>query len=159
MLRNNYTDNKITYPRTISNINYLDVIITIFLYEEFGMFKYGLESSSFGNTIGKIIHSDLTEELVKYISEVNRESSLKMKDINFSRGNLFANSPVIPKTKSSFKKFAIGFDMPYDNHQDHLNMKNSSGVNCSQCSRMLNMSLNHKMEDFLEKLTIFTYNN
>jgi len=158
MLRNNYSDKKITYPRTITNINYLDVILTIFLYEEFGVFKYGLESSSFGNTIGKIIHSNPTDELVNFINELNRESSLKIKENNMAQRNLFINSPLIPKTKSSFKKFAIGYDILYDNQQDEMT-KYISGSNCSQCNRMLKMSLNSKLEDFLEKLTIFTYNN
>ena len=153
MLRKNYNAEKIYYPRTITNINYLDVIVTIFLYEELGMFKYGLESSSFGNTIGKIIHTDLTDEMVSCVNELNKES-VKIKEGKCLR-TLNGNSPFIPKTKSSFKKFAIGFDLTDDYLEENLkNLKN-----CAQCERMLNIGLNSKLEDFLEKLTIFTYNN
>jgi len=153
MLRKNYNSDKIYYPRTITNINYLDVIVTIFLYEELGMFKYGLESSSFGNSIGKIIHSDITDEMVNSINELNKEK-IKIKEGKTLR-TLSGNSPFVPKAKSSFKKFAIGFDLTDDYLEE--NFKNPN--NCALCERMLNMSLNSKLEDFLEKLTIFTYNN
>jgi hypothetical protein len=166
MLRNNYVDNKIFYPTTLTNINYLDVIVTIFLYEEYGMFKYGLESSSFGNTIGKIIHADITEEIVGFINEMNRDNfrlkdcvGMKMNTIRDMNLNLKMNSPMIPKSRSSLKKFAIGYHFGIDNMECNFNKKNQSGNNCVQCSRLLNISLNNKIEDFLEKFTIFTYNN
>jgi hypothetical protein len=163
MLRNNYNDEKILFPRTIANINYLDVILTIFFYEEFATFKYGLEASSFGNIIPKIMHENIAEQFESFVN-----MSMTNKDLVLQPNK----SAIVPqtKTRNSLKKFVIDESLDSSiykkgenynrNNIDINNINNSTNTtDCFCCNRMLKLNLNKKMEEFIEKLTIFTYNN
>ena len=142
MLRCNYDNKTILYPKTIENLNYLDVILTIFIFEEFGVFKYGLECSSFGNIIPKIINYDFSNNFIKTINELKNLKSKEMSE----------NKTHIPKTRSSLRKIFIS-------ENQYSNFDKKKELDCLQCTKFLKIGSSEKIEDFLEKLTIFTYNN
>lgn len=145
MLRRNYNADKITFPKTIVNLSYLDVILAIFFYEEYSVLNYGLEASSFGNLIPKIIYSSYSEEFSSCINEI-KSMSKESED--------FCKKTPVPIAKSSLKKISLN---EINNNIHNLMKKKEEG--CAQCSKYLKMSLNEKLEDFIDKLTVFTYNN
>jgi hypothetical protein len=145
MLRRNYNGEKIVFPKTIVNLNYLDVILAIFFYEEYSVLNYGLEASSFGNLIPKIIYSCYSEEFSSCVNEFKNQSK--------ANEDLTKKTPV-PVAKSSLKKISLN---EINNNIQNLMKKKEEG--CGQCSRHLKLSLNEKIEDFMDKLTVFTYNN
>jgi hypothetical protein len=139
IMQSNYNGDELIYPKTISNVNYLDVIMSIFYYEELSVFKYGLESSSFGNIVGKIFLSNYTNEFVNLINEIavnNKEKSM-----------------LVPKTKTKTRITTNG------HYSSDFIVKKDECKRCPQCSRFLELDATVKIEDFLEKFTIFVYNN
>jgi hypothetical protein len=145
IMRSNYNNEEIVYPKTISNVNYLDVFLSILYYEESSMFKYGLESSCFGNTVGKIFLSNYTNKFVNIINDIAVNNKIK---------NSIAIQPGIPRTKTKTRVTTIGNDLSED-----YGLKKDECKKCPQCSRFLELDITDKIEDFLEKFTIFVYNN
>jgi hypothetical protein len=142
MLRTNLKNEKIHIPKTISNLNYTDVVIAIFYYEEYSVFKYGLDCSSFGNLIPKILYQINSKEFVDCVNE-----------LKFNAKSESDKTTPIPKAKNSLKKIMLE-DFGVNSHIYRENDKS-----CFQCNRMLKLKNNEKLEDFIEKLTVFTYNN
>lgn len=148
MLRNTYAEQKIIFPKTIANMNYLDVIITIFFYEELAIFRYGLESSSFGNLVPKILNHNYLHEFTACINEF-----LKLREKDKEK----ENKTPIPKTRSSLRKIFVSEKKKEGSVYDYKSQ--DTFQTCSQCYRMVKVGASEKVDEFLEKLTIFTYNN
>ena len=66
MLRFHYENKKISLPITISNINYIDALYSILIYEHISKYKYGLENKIMSN----ITESLLFQDYNKIIDEV-----------------------------------------------------------------------------------------
>ena len=142
MLRSKFKEEKINIPKTIANLNYLDVIIAIFFFEEFCVFKYGMDSSSFGNLIPKILYQNSSKEFLQFANEFAKTPKIES-----------GKKTPIPKAKNSLKKILL------EDYSGNTHFYREKEKSCYQCNKMLNLSVIDKIEDFIEKLTVFTYNN
>jgi len=144
--------NKVTeIPHSISNVNYLDVILTIFLYEENIITKYGIETSSFGLNIPRLLNKNYSSELIRImnISLNNNKEKIKGNNENYYT----KENKLIPNSRTPNKKIGI-----YEN-TGNIDEKIIDHSKCIQCEEMLCMNENEILDDFLEKFTNFTYNN
>ena len=155
MLRFSESNKIIEIPHSISNVNYLDVFLTIFLYEEFIITKYGLDTSSFGINIPRLLFKDYSVQFNDLINISLNKIEENIKKNNFNKQN---ENKSIPKTRSSIRQTGITADNLIE-FNINKNLNYSDNKNCMQCEKILSIPENEIMDDFLEKLTNFTYNN
>src|SRR5690606_31734917 len=141
IMRSHYNKENITYPKTITNVNYLDIFLSILYYEELSVLKYGIGSSSFGATIGKLFLSEYAEDFTTLINEISKKNSSSLLN-------------QIPPKKTKMKVNTLVDDISAD-----FNLKKEECKKCQLCSKFLEMNVTDKIEDFIEKLSIFVYNN
>ena len=84
MLRFHYENKKISLPITISNINYIDAIYSILLYEHISQFKYGLENKIMSNITESLLFQDYNQIIDEIMNNVMIEeqnnNNTKMKN-------------------------------------------------------------------------------
>lgn len=137
-MRQNFNDNKINATRTISNINYLDVILTVIFYEESCLFKYGIENSSLGNSSAKLIINDYTFKI--------KNSILNYKD------KTTATKIINSKTQKRVK-------VELEFLEDDFKSKSYKDNECYNCDQSLNLIDNVEIEEFIDKFSNFINNN
>lgn len=150
ILQANEYNRIIEIPYSISNVNYLDIFLTIFLYEENIITKYGLETSSFGLNIPRLLMKDYSSDLINIINVSLNQPKEVIKNIN--NKNIQENK-MIPSARTPLKKVGLQENINVVCQKPYVNNK------CLQCEEILCLNENEIMDDFLEKLTNFTYNN
>lgn len=139
-LRCHQQDKTIPFSRTVNNLNYVDVVLTIFYFEELSVFKYGIESSSFGTIIPKIMLYNYSEDFVHLINTLKSMANFFPK-----KNQMIQEESFIPltKNKNSLKKISLN---------ESNNRNNEENKNCSECNYLLSLKTNFSLEEFLEKL-------
>lgn len=151
ILRENEYNKTIEIPHSISNVNYLDIFLTIFLYEENIITKYGLETSSFGLNIPRLLMKNYSSD---FINIMNISLNQKKEEPKIPNINNIKDNKLIPTSRTPLNKVGI--------LENDINIcEKVPGVNhkCVQCEEILCLNENEIMDDLLEKLTNFTYNN
>ena len=142
MLRNNYFNNKIIFPCTINNLNFIDVILAIIIFEENTILKYGIENNNFHYLIKNILFFDY-KNLIE-----NIENFLDKKNFYFNNNN--NNNIFLPKSKVLNKN-----KIDFKDNNENLNEK------CEFCKEIENLNEGKEiLHEFTKKLSDFiTINN
>ena len=137
MLRNNYFNNKIIFPCTINNLNFIDVFFAIIIFEENTILKYGIENNNFHYLIKNILFFDY-KNLIE-----NIENFLDKKNFYFNNNN--NNNIFLPKSKV-LNKNKIDF-----NENNEKNDKK-----CEFCKEIENLNEGKEiLHEFTKKLSDF----
>lgn len=128
----------------------MDIFFTIFIYEENIITKYGLEASSFGLNIPRILMKNYSNDFNEIMNFCLTQPKDELKFIN----NNIKENKMIPTSRTPLKKVGL-----VENKNDIVNIKQEANNKCMQCEEILCLNENEIMDDFLEKLTNFTYNN
>lgn len=111
--------------------------------------KYGLEASSFGLDIPILLMKDYSSEFNKITSYC----SSKVDEFDKVSNNNFNNK--IPQSRTPLRKIGISLENENTANKNECKKENC----CNQCEEILCLAENGLMDEFLEKLTNFTYNN
>ena len=88
MLRFHYENKKLSLPITISNINYIDALYSILLYEHISQYKYGSESKIMSNITENLLFQDYNQIIDEVINNIMLEEQKKTPlDLNISKKN------------------------------------------------------------------------
>lgn len=150
ILRANEYNKVLDIPHSISNINYLDIFLTIFIYEENIITKYGLESSSFGINIPRLLMKNYSNDFIDIMNVCLKQPKEDIKIQN----NIVKENKMIPNSRTPLKRVGLN-----ENNYNIPGYEQEANHKCIQCEEILCLNDNEIMDDFLEKLTNFTYNN
>ena len=140
ILRNNYFNNKIIFPCTINNLNYIDVIFAIIIFEENTILKYGIENNNFHYLIKNILFFD-------YKNLIENIENFLDKKIYFNNNN--NNNIFMPKSKV-LNKNKIDFNENNENFNENFNEK------CEFCKEIENLNEGKEiLHEFTKKLSDF----
>ena len=147
MLRCLYEQRKIVLSSMLSNINYIDSIFAIILYEEVCGYKYGFETKSFNSITDKIILRDYNEEINTILNNVQKIVKTKSHDDK-------VNMKGIPKSKTIKKMNFL------DDNIDNFETNNISNTKeqCSLCKEIDNIKGGKDLLcELIDRLNNFTY--
>ena len=170
MLRFHYENKKISLPITISNINYIDAIYSILIYEHISQFKYGLESKIMSNITEGLIFQDYNQVIDIIMNNImlaeqnnfaTKNSKIKF-DFNLSKEKceFNFNDDYIPSKSINNKR--IKLDNNLFNNDDFfsekkINKNNNEMEGCKLCLQINKLNVEHKkyLIDYLNKLNEF----
>jgi len=170
MLRFHYENKKISLPITISNINYIDAIYSILIYEHISQFKYGLESKIMSNITEALIFQDYNQVIDIVMNNImlaeqnnfaTKNSKIKF-DFNLSKEKceFNFNDNYIPSKSINNKR--IKLDNTLFNNEDFfsekkINKNNNEMEGCKLCLQINKLNVEHKKNliDYLNKLNEF----
>ena len=170
MLRFHYENKKISLPITISNINYIDAIYSILIYEHISQFKYGLESKIMSNITEALIFQDYNQVIDIIMNNImlaeqnnfaTKNSKIKF-DFNLSKEKceFNFNDDYIPSKSINNKR--IKLDNNLFNNDDFfsekkINKNNNEIEGCKLCLQINKLNVEHKkyLIDYLNKLNEF----
>ena len=136
ILRNNYFNNKIIFPCTINNLNYIDVIFAIIIFEENTILKYGIENNNFHYLIKNILFFD-------YKNLIENIENFLDKKIYFNNNN--NNNIFMPKSKVLNKN-----KIDFNENNENFNEK------CEFCKEIENLNEGKEiLHEFTKKLSDF----
>ena len=170
MLRFHYENKKISLPITISNINYIDAIYSILIYEHISQFKYGLESKIMSNITEALIFQDYNQVIDIVMNNImlaeqnnfaTKNSKIKF-DFNLSKEKceFNFNDDYIPSKSINNKR--IKLDNNIFNNEDFfsekkINKNNNEAEGWKLCLQINKLNVEHKkyLIDYLNKLNEF----
>ena len=140
MLRNNYVNNKIIFPCTINNLNFIDVFLSIIIFEENTILKYGIENNNFHYLIKNILFYDY-KNLIENIEKFLDKNNFNEENIN---NNIFMpKSKVLNKNQINFNENFI---------ENNINKKEY----CEFCKEIENINEGKEiLHEFTKKLSDF----
>ena len=168
MLRFHYENKKISLPITISNINYIDSIYSILIYEHISQFKYGLENKIMSNLTEALLFQDynqIIDEIMNNVmlEEQNMNARVKNQKVDFNlsknKRNDFFDDYNIPSKSINHKQIKLGND-PF-NEDSFFEQKNIEKKNeiegCKLCVQINKLNIEHKkyLIEYLNKLNEF----
>ena len=172
MLRFHYENKKISLPITISNINYIDAIYSILIYEHISQFKYGLESKIMSNITEALIFQDYNQVIDIVMNNImlaeqnyfeTKNSKIKY-DFNLSKEkcDFNFNDDYIPSISINNKRIKLDNNI-FNNNTDFFGEKKiSNKINndiegCKLCLQINKLNVEHKkyLIDYLNKLNEF----
>ena len=172
MLRFHYENKKISLPITISNINYIDAIYSILIYEHISQFKYGLESKIMSNITEALIFQDYNQVIDIVMNNImlaeqnyfeTKNSKIKY-DFNLSKEkcDFNFNDDYIPSKSINNKRIKLDNNI-FNNNTDFFGEKKiSNKINndiegCKLCLQINKLNVEHKkyLIDYLNKLNEF----
>ena len=168
MLRFHYENKKISLPITISNINYIDSIYSILIYEHISQFKYGLENKIMSNLTEALLFQDynqIIDEIMNNVmlEEQNKNARVKNQKVDFNlsknKRNDFFDDYNIPSKSINHKQIKLGND-PF-NEDSFFEQKNIEKKNeiegCKLCVQINKLNIEHKkyLIEYLNKLNEF----
>ena len=168
MLRFHYENKKISLPITISNINYIDSIYSILIYEHISQFKYGLENKIMSNLTEALLFQDynqIIDEIMNNVmlEEQNMNTRVKNQKVDFNlsknKRNDFFDDYNIPSKSINHKQIKLGND-PF-NEDSFFEQKNIEKKNeiegCKLCVQINKLNIEHKkyLIEYLNKLNEF----
>ncbi len=110
-----------------------------------------MEASSFGLNIPRLLMKNYSTD---FIDIMNFTLHQKKEDIKIIDNNNVKDNKIIPTSRTPFKK-VVGLK----ENNNNICVKPGANNKCVQCEEILCLNENEIMDDFLEKLTNFTYNN
>jgi hypothetical protein len=175
MLRFHYENKMIPLPVTISNINYIDAIYSILLYEHISQYKYGLESKIMTNITESLLFQDYNQIIDEIMNNIMIEKqkgfNTKNKRIDFCLNNEYIPSKSINNKRIKLDNNNGGnnniFNFNEYNESSSLfndNMKLFNGnknmeenIGCKLCDQINKLNIEHKkfLTDYLNKLNEF----
>ena len=168
MLRFHYENKKISLPITISNINYIDAIYSILLYEHISQFKYGLENKIMSNITESLLFQDYNQIIDEIMNNVmieeqnNNNTKMKNEKLDFTlskekRKDFFDD--YIPSKSINNKQIKLD-NNPFNENsffeEKKLTKKNEI-EGCKLCVQINKLNIEHKkyLIDYLNKLNEF----
>ena len=167
MLRFHYENKKISLPITISNINYIDALYSILIYEHISQYKYGSESKIMSNITENLLFQDYNQIIDEVINNIMLEEQKKTPlGLNLSKKNnnneYYLDNEDIPSKSINNKRIKLDNNMTNDNcffnFNNINNKKNNNDINeCKLCAQINNLNVEHKkyLLDYLDKLNEF----
>ena len=167
MLRFHYENKKISLPITISNINYIDAIYSILIYEHISQFKYGLENKIMSNLTEALLFQDynqIIDEIMNNImlEEQNMNARVKNQKVDFNLSKNKRNDffdECIPSKSINHKQIKLGHD-PFneDSFFEEKNIEKKNEIEgCKLCVQINKLNIEHKkyLIEYLNKLNEF----
>ena len=168
MLRFHYENKKISLPITISNINYIDSIYSILIYEHISQFKYGLENKIMSNLTEALLFQDynqIIDEIMNNVmlEEQNMNTRVKNQKVDFNlsknKRNDFFDDYNIPSKSINHKQIKLGND-PFneDSFFEEKNIEKKNEIEgCKLCVQINKLNIEHKkyLIEYLNKLNEF----
>ena len=168
MLRFHYENKKISLPITISNINYIDSIYSILIYEHISQFKYGLENKIMSNLTEALLFQDynqIIDEIMNNVmlEEQNKNARVKNQKVDFNlsknKRNDFFDDYNIPSKSINHKQIKLGND-PFneDSFFEEKNIEKKNEIEgCKLCVQINKLNIEHKkyLIEYLNKLNEF----
>ena len=172
MLRFHYENKKISLPITISNINYIDAIYSILIYEHISQFKYGLESKIMSNITEELIFQDYNQIIDIVMNNImlaeqnnnfaTKNSKIKY-DFNLSKEKceFNFNDDYIPSKSINNKRIKLDNNIFNNNNicddffsRKKINKNNNETEGCKLCLQINKLNVEHKkyLIDYLNKL-------
>ena len=161
MLRFHYEKKKISIPITISNINYIDALYSILIYEHISQFKYGIEKKIMANITESLIFQDynlIIDEIMNNIMLEEQNTVIKNK---INNNNIFRDD--IPSKSLNNKRIKLDDNVFNTNNDNNmiLNMnvmkESRTDIGCKLCKQINKLNVEHKkyLLDYLNKLNEF----
>ena len=167
MLRFHYENKKISLPITISNINYIDSIYSILIYEHISQFKYGLENKIMSNLTEALLFQDynqIIDEIMNNVmlEEQNMNARVKNQKVDFNLSKNKRNDffdECIPSKSINHKQIKLGHD-PFneDSFFEEKNIEKKNEIEgCKLCVQINKLNIEHKkyLIEYLNKLNEF----
>ena len=167
MLRFHYENKKISLPITISNINYIDSIYSILIYEHISQFKYGLENKIMSNLTEALLFQDynqIIDEIMNNVmlEEQNMNARVKNQKVDFNLSKNKRNDffdECIPSKSINHKQIKLGHD-PFneDSFFEEKNIEKKNEIEgCKLCVQINKLNFEHKkyLIEYLNKLNEF----
>ncbi len=167
MLRFHYENKKISLPITISNINYIDSIYSILIYEHISQFKYGLENKIMSNLTEALLFQDynqIIDEIMNNVmlEEQNMNTRVKNQKVDFNLSKNKRNDffdECIPSKSINHKQIKLGHD-PFneDSFFEEKNIEKKNEIEgCKLCVQINKLNIEHKkyLIEYLNKLNEF----
>ena len=172
MLRFHYENKKLSLPITISNINYIDALYSILLYEHISQYKYGSESKIMSNITENLLFQDYNQIIDEIINNIMLEEQKKIPlGLNLSKKNInnyYDNDnecipECIPSISINNKRIKLdnnnnntSYDNCFFNFKNKINNDNTIDE-CKLCAQINNLKVEHKkyLLDYLDKLNEF----
>ena len=175
MLRFHYENKMIPLPVTISNINYIDAIYSILLYEHISQYKYGLESKIMTNITESLLFQDYNQIIDEIMNNIMIEKqkgfNTKNKRIDFCLNNEYIPSKSINNKRIkldnnnggnnnifNFNEYNESSSLINDNMKLFNGNKNmEDNIGCKLCEQINKLNIDHKkfLTDYLNKLNEF----
>jgi hypothetical protein len=167
MLRFHYENKKISLPITISNINYIDSIYSILIYEHISQFKYGLENKIMSNLTEALLFQDynqIIDEIMNNVmlEEQNMNARVKNQKVDFNLSKNKRNDffdECIPSKSINHKQIKLGHE-PFneDSFFEEKNIEKKNEIEgCKLCVQINKINIEHKkyLIEYLNKLNEF----
>jgi hypothetical protein len=167
MLRFHYENKKISLPITISNINYIDAIYSILIYEYVSQFKYGLENKIMSNITESLLFQDynqIIDEIMNNVKLEEQNNITKIKntklDYNLSKEkrNDFLDD-YIPSKSINHKQIKLD-NNPFNKNsffEEKIINKKNEIEGCQLCAQINKLNIEHKkyLIEYLNRLNEF----
>ena len=168
MLRFHYENKKISLPITISNINYIDALNSILIYEHISQYKYGLESKIMSNITESLLFQDYNKIIDEVMNNImlQEQNNIPVKnnklDMNFNLSKEkieYFGDDCIPSKSINNKRIKLDNNTLNDNSffEGKMLTKKNDIEECKLCSQINNLNVEHKkfLIDYLNKLNEF----
>ena len=168
MLRFHYEKKKISLPITISNINYIDALFSILIYEHISQYKYGLENKIMSNITESLLFQDYNQVIDEVMNNImlQEQNNIATKnnkldlnfDLNQEKKDFFGDN-CIPSKSINNKRIKLDNNIFNENSffdGKKIN-KNNNEIECKLCAQINNLNVEHKkyLIDYLDKLNEF----
>ena len=168
MLRFHYENKKISLPITISNINYIDALYSILIYEHISQYKYGLENKIMSNITEYVLFQDYNQIIDEVMNNImlQEQNNIPVKnklDLNLDLSKEkkeFFEDDCIPSKSINNKRIKLDNNIFNNNSffdDKKLIKKNNEMEECKLCAQINNLNVEHKkyLIDYLNKLNEF----
>ena len=166
MLRFHYENKKISLPITIFNINYIDALLSILIYEHISQYKYGLENKLMANITESLLFQDynlIIDEIMNNIMiEEQKNITVKNKklDFNLSKEKFELFFDDVPSKSLNNKRIKLDDNLLNDNcfFNDKNIKRNKNDIeDCKLCTQINRLNVDYKkyLIDYLNKLNEF----
>ena len=167
MLRFHYENKKISLPITISNINYIDAIYSILIYEHISQFKYGLENKIMSNITESLLFQDynqIIDEIMNNVmlEEQNKNTTFKNTKLDYNlskdKRNDFLDD-YIPSKSINHKQIKLD-NNPFNKNsffEEKIINKKNEIEGCQLCAQINKLNIEHKkyLIEYLNRLNEF----
>ena len=121
-------------PITISNINYIDALYSILIYEHISQYKYGSESKIMSNITENLLFQDYNQIIDEVINNIMLEEQKKTPlGLNISKKNnnneYYLDNEDIPSKSINNKRIKLDNNMTNDNRLVKFNDKKKNKNN------------------------------
>ena len=166
MLRFHHENKKISLPITIFNINYIDALLSILIYEHISQYKYGLENKLMANITESLLFQDynlIIDEIMNNIMiEEQKNITVKNKklDFNLSKEKFELFFDDVPSKSLNNKRIKLDDNLLNDNcfFNDKNIKRNKDDIeDCKLCTQINRLNVDYKkyLIDYLNKLNEF----